>query len=171
MYTSTIGFTTREQRISPRECGLAIAIPLDKDTFARKLEREQEGNFVQAFSAERKNLSVDGLWRLYEPYATFTRSVAVQVRGLGVSVVLDATLEHFASLLSDCAVTALVAQWRSALFRPADITDPVAMLSQMSQPESGLAQGVKQFASALAPPSTADTASVVNTLTRRSYVI
>ena len=152
MSTSITKFEAKQKLISPSDCGLAIAVPLDKEAFVQKLERKEEGNFVQAFRADRRNLSPNGLWSLYEPYARFAIDVATRMQGFGVSVVLDSTLDHFASLLSGCAVVALVAQWRSALFKPTDIADSAATFSSLSDSTSQLAQVLRHFAN-YAPPS------------------
>jgi hypothetical protein len=161
--TSITKVEAKQKLISPSDCGLAIGVPLDKEAFVQKLERREEGNFVQAFRTERKNLSANGLWSLYEPYARFTIDVAARMQGLGVSVVLDSTLDHFASLLSNCAVVALVAQWRSALFKPADIADSAATCSSLSDSTSRLAQALRQFAN-YSPPSNDGDADTLATL-------
>lgn len=163
MSSYTKGFEAKQKPISPSNCGLAIAIPLEREAFVQRLERTDEGNFVQTFCAQRRNLSVSGLWNLYEPYARFTRDVAARMRGLGVSVVVDASLDQFASLLSDCDVVALVAQWRSALFRPADIPDPAGVFSQLSEPTSPLGRAVRRFATYPTPadPIGAESIAVV----------
>src|SRR5215472_11040757 len=132
LYSAALQFGTQQKAVSPRDCGLAIAIPLDRNSFVSKLSGEADGNFIQNFCAERKNLSAKGLWSLYEPYARYAQEVAARAERMGVSVVLDATLGDFISLLTTCEVVTLVAHWKSALFKPADIPDPGEIVSQLS---------------------------------------
>ena len=156
LYSATLQFRTQQKPVSPRDCGLAIAIPLDENGFAGKLGREAEGNFIQTFCAERMNLSAHGLWSLYEPYAKYAQEVAARAARIGVSVVLDATLADFSSLLSTCEVVTLVAHWKGALFKPADIADPAETVSQLLNPDSRLSQALRQLSpgSVLPPPAT-----------------
>jgi hypothetical protein len=157
LYISTTKTAAKSALVSPSDCGLAVTIPLDRETFAKKLEREEEGNFVQAFRAERSALSVDGLWRLYQPYADLASEIANRVRAFGVSVVLDVSLDQFASLLRSHAVVALVAQWRSALFRASDIQDAHAIFDRLSDPTSPPRQSIQRFGSGARNPESADT--------------
>jgi hypothetical protein len=164
LYISTTKTAPNSPLVSPSDCGLAVSIPLDRETFAKKLERAEEGNFVQAFRAERSALSVDGLWLLYQPYADLASEIANRVRALGVSVVLDVSLDRFASLLRSHAVVALVAQWRSALFRTGDIQNAHAIFDRLSDPTSRLKVSIQQFASDTRNPESAASEKLVEYL-------
>lgn len=165
MYSAVLQFESQQKPVSPRDCGLAVAIPLDWNGFVEKLNRPAEGNFVQAFSQDRQNLSPQGLWALYEPFAKFAQDVATSARQRGVSVVLDASPDDFRRLLSKHEVVTLIAQWKSALFKPADIVDPPAVASDLRDPQSELSKALQQFSS-VPPLSTSlnDAASVASFL-------
>ena len=113
-----------ETPVSPRDCTLLVAIPLDRETFLADLTR-QDKDFAKTYADETPNLNDLALWERYEPYAEITRYVCASVRRRGVTVVERATFADFcAALSSNQKVITLVAHWRSARFRAEDIQCP-----------------------------------------------
>ena len=165
MYSATLQFEARQKPVCPRDCGLAIAIPVDQNGFLNKLSREAEGNFAQSFGSGRQSLSPLGLWRLYEPYAQYTQKVAEMARQSGVSVVLGASLDDLKQQLATHEVVTLIAHWKGALFKPADIIDSRGIASALQSSQSKLAQALRQFSSLPAPAAVErDQASIVQFL-------
>src|SRR5260370_42097009 len=58
----------------------------------------------------------------------------------------------------------MVAQWKSALFRPSDISGPADVLSQLSEPTSPLGRAVRRFASYPSPPDPIDAKNIAAVL-------
>lgn len=167
MYSAAIQFEARQKPVSPHDCGLAIAVPLSEKQFLSKLNRDGEGNFVQTFCQERRNLSARGLWSVYEPYADFVRRVVAEAARAGVSIVLDAELHDFEQLTRQREVVTLVAHWRSALFKPADIIDLPSTVAQLTDNESHLNRALKQWGG-VSPeaPLSVDAAAICHVLNR-----
>ncbi len=107
----------------PADCALLLSIPLDRAGFFADL-RNPAKDFVRRFRLDRPNQTEESLWKAYEPYAELATGACERVRNLGVRVITSASLGALHAAVQQSPVTTLVAHWRSALFRPEDITSP-----------------------------------------------
>ncbi|MBJ7309782.1 hypothetical protein ACFOLJ_10700 [Rugamonas sp. CCM 8940] len=108
--------------ISPDDCAFAVAVPLERGEFLRQYGLGRDGGFVH------ENVRVYGphatgeqLWQVYRSQVDTLRSVLDEAQAAGVNVVRNATLGQFHALAARHRVVTLAAQWKSALFRPADL--------------------------------------------------
>jgi hypothetical protein len=131
---------------SPDECSLAVAVPVDRDSFLRKLRSGSCGDFVHTFQQNgRGGIRADVLWEIYEPYAELVGDVVSEVKQLGVNVIVNAQLQDFLSLLSVSKVVTLVAHWRSARFGTNDIVDVDFVRNQILSETSALRACIDQL--------------------------
>lgn len=116
-----------DKPVSPRDCSLLVALPLQREQFIQDLDAACEADFVKHFSKGRERLSVSGLWNLYEPYVSLILDVIKDVSRCGVEVTCGLKLRDFYDCLPLREVTTLVAHWRSPLFRAGDVAGAVRM--------------------------------------------
>jgi hypothetical protein len=128
--------------VKPRDCAIAICVPLDCETFVRAFTCGAEGTFVRDNAREvDKYLSPTQRWIAYEPLATLIGQVLAYAERLGVKVVRNGTLDQFGTLCESYPVVSLVAHWRSARFRESDLVDR-ALLERMIEPADSKLRGL-----------------------------
>ena len=118
--------------VSPCDCALLIAVPVTKEKFLDDLEPGHDKDFVQAFCRDQR-LSPEGLWSAYEPVVRLVLDVGSEARGHGVKVVYDAALSDFSEQILRARVITLVAHWRSAWFRKAELENAGNLKSSQGQ--------------------------------------
>jgi hypothetical protein len=107
-----------QSRVRPRDCALLVAVPSTRREF---FDDYRVGtDFVKRYTSESP--SPDASWGQYEKYASLARHVIDRVKKRGVSVIERATLADLHKTLPAYPVTTLMAHWRSARFRPDDIS-------------------------------------------------
>ncbi|WP_394820641.1 hypothetical protein [Pendulispora albinea] len=132
-----------EATVSPRECALAIGVPLTERSFLDDLGRAN-ADFARHVLAET-GLSASTFWaRLYELRVVRpARAVIERVSRLGVTVVPSATLADLALLFQRFRVVTLFTHCRSPGIVPEDIEDPAACIRALATNESLVARHLR----------------------------
>lgn len=143
-----------EELITPRECSLAVALPLRREEFMHDLAANASAGYASGFAQNgRDGLAAETVWELFEPWARLANGVIAEAEGHHVTVVRSATLAEFSSLLRRFPATTLFAHWHTPRFTEEQIVAPEAIRKAMSVTESPLFQRVQEIASLLdAPP-------------------
>jgi hypothetical protein len=124
----------------PRNCAVAVCVPLQVETFVRAFEEGEEGTFVRENDRpEYRYLSPVQRWEKYAPLARMIEDLLRHVERLGVRVIRNAQLEDWYELCRSWPVVSLVAHWRSARFRKSDLADAEA-LAKLAWSDSALRQ-------------------------------
>jgi hypothetical protein len=133
--------------VSPRECALALAIPLTRKQFLADLSRPDEKDFVHHFRAMRglQKAEAEFCWQVYEDdEATFAEAVCDGAERLGVTVLREIRLSQLTDLLKRFPVVTLVTHWRFVPVEPEDIQDAVELLKILQSPKSDVQRSIKQ---------------------------
>jgi len=133
--------TRAEAPTSPRECALAVGLPLTPEEFFEQLRPADERDFAK--HVKRSNFvpgtSDDYYWeQVYAPVARKLQNTCDRAAGKGAQVVDRATLASLAGLFSRSKVVTIVGHWRFMPFVPEDIVDFPALLQAMSSPATPL---------------------------------
>jgi hypothetical protein len=132
---------------NPRECALAIAIPLSREEFLADLAQPEEKDFVHHF---RKGCGIERAapefcWHAYEANeALFVKAVCAEVTRFGVTVAYDVELADFADLLRRFPVVSLVAHSRFIPIQPTDILDAFKIIKTLQAPENDVHVAMRQ---------------------------
>jgi hypothetical protein len=124
---------TKKPSVSPRDCALLFGIPIERESFIRKLEGPSDGNFTESFRASRSELA----WTGYELLAERLSNVAAEAEKLGVRVFRSMTLEDLAAASRQSQVT-VISHSRNALFRAADLLDMPRIRTVLSRAYDGI---------------------------------
>ena len=108
----------------PTDCALLVAVPVTREEFGADLARGTD--FTRLFRQGREGIRDGALWDFYRPYADLALRVADGAAGLGVRVFYRCTRAAFQRALEESPVVTVVAHWRGAAYRDADILDPAA---------------------------------------------
>lgn len=143
-----------EELITPRECSLAVALPLTREEFMHDLAANPRAGYASAFAQNgREGLAAEIVWELFEPWAKLANDVIAEAKGHHVTLVQPVTLEEFSGLLSRFPATTLFAHWHTPQFTEEQIVSPEAIWKAMSNRESPLSRRIQEIASLLdAPP-------------------
>ncbi len=114
-----------ELDIRPRDCAFLVAIPTSRKEFLEDLAAGRD--FAQTFAAQQNASTPEQAWQAYWRYADAAAYTMKCVRKRSVAVFGRATLAGFQNAVASFPVTTLVAHYRSARFRPADIVNPQAV--------------------------------------------
>jgi len=138
----------KKPSVSPPDCALLFGIPMERESFVRKLEGPRDGNFAESFRARRTELA----WTGYQPLAERLSNLADEAERLGVRVFRQMTLDDLAAASRQRQVT-VISHSRSALFKPADLQDLPRIRAAFSVPDNGVslpddAAGFAQFLNA-----------------------
>jgi len=119
-----------ESAVSPRDCALLNAAPLDRESFLADLNNSGK-ELARHVASELGNLPEDASWRLYEPHAQLGLEVCERAGKMDATVIQTATLADFHRVALIMPVTALFAHWRGARFKADDIVDPAAAIEYL----------------------------------------
>jgi hypothetical protein len=123
-----------KSRVSPKDCAIAVCIPLEQADFIRQFHLANEGSFVYENTLDSgPRIPAEVHWGCYQSQARFFKSVLEEAGKAGVRVVLNATMRDFHLLLQENDVVTLVAQWKSARFRASDLIDRLALSNALRQ--------------------------------------
>jgi len=137
--------------VSPRDCALAVCVPLTRPAFLRAAGSSQ-GDFVPGLLAAIQ-LGAERAWEeVYEPQlAKVARRAAERVRDQGASVVENATLTDLREAAARFQVVTLLAHFRSVPVFAEDVIDPEGCLRIVAQGASLPARLIQRLVSARAP--------------------
>lgn len=99
---------------------LLVAVPVDRAEFDEDWQARTD--FLRSYSARVGQVTADGLWRVYEPYARHCLRTIEAVRDV-VEVRRRATLKDLAGAIARRSVVTLVAHSRDATVVASDIRD------------------------------------------------
>lgn len=131
----------------PRDCALAIAIPLSREEFLADLAQPEEKDFVHHF---RKGYGLERAdpefcWQAYEANeALFVKAVCAEATRFGVTVAYEVRLADFANLLLRFPVVSLVAHSRFVPVQPTDILDASKIIKTLQAPENDVHEAMRQ---------------------------
>jgi len=125
-----------ETIVTPRECALALAIPLTKSAFLADLHRPHVRDFGASVQRQLSRASEQQLWNDQQPLAAAAVRISKEVERLGVTVCRDAALSDFARLCRSFDVVTLVTNWRCPPVRADDILEPVEILDAVRRVRS-----------------------------------
>src|SRR3954447_6120255 len=134
-------YESRSMNVRPRDCALAVALPLTRDRFLsglREPERYDYAPYVRSLYPFG-GAANDFYWSvIYEPFATAMARRCEAVERLGVAVVAPAPLADLESLMQSYSVVTLVSHWRFRAVKPDDILDAGAVAARLLNPETQL---------------------------------
>lgn len=111
----------------PARCALALALPLDRDTFLADYSAGSDRDYVRSMARGRlaeEAWAADGL-----SLAELCHELLALASGLGVGTVAAAQLPDIGRLFRDKEVVTIVAHWRGAALVPNDFTgEPTALI-------------------------------------------
>ena len=128
---------------TPRDCSLAVALPLSREQFFRDLQRT--ASYARMFRSSRQDVTPEVLWELFEPWAKGAESAISEAADAGVHVLRPAAFVGLLDLLPRFKATTLFAHWRSAKFEPEDIVDRTSVLAAVRADRSAFWQSVGQL--------------------------
>jgi hypothetical protein len=118
---------TLSRAVSPSDCGLALAIPLEREQLFDHLRTDSGKEYAKLYRASRGGdaITAEALWSLcYEPdEVTRIRKVMRSVAELGVEVVPRCSRATLGELARRKPVVSLVAHWRSGRLTVADLPE------------------------------------------------
>jgi hypothetical protein len=92
--------------------------------------------------AERLRLANHAVYLMYEKYATLANRLIRNVENLGVTVVRNARLSDFATVLRTHRVSTIFAHSRDAHFYESDIVDPTLIAAELSSASSAIRRSI-----------------------------
>lgn len=122
--------------VSPSDCALALAIPLDREAFHSDLAAESPREFAKANVGKWER--PEHAWRRYRPVIEAAERAIATLQSAGGSVLRDASLEDLREAFERRAVVTLVAHWRFDPIVPEDILDPAVILDRIRSPRDEL---------------------------------
>jgi len=128
--------------VGPRDCALAIALPLTKQQFLSQLQAEHEHDYASYIRSLHlaKGANDDYYWNVvYEPFAAVMSETLNAIEKCDINIVRDATLEDFRRLTTMFPVVTLVSHWRFRALQAEEIVDLNAVLHAMENPVGSLA--------------------------------
>ncbi|MGA2888208.1 MAG: hypothetical protein ABSE51_09175 [Terracidiphilus sp.] len=129
--------------VTPHECALLIGIPLERESFLRKINGPRDGNLADSqFRARSPELS----WVGFESLATQLEEIAGEAERLGVQVFRTATIADVERASRQRQVT-MISHSRGPMFVPADILDPAKIRSALLAAYPGIS--IEENAAAL----------------------
>lgn len=135
-----------EELISPRECCLAVALPLTQDEFMCDFAASPRAGYAAAFvGSGREGLPALTLWELFEPWARLANQVIGEVSACGVAIVRRATLDDLSSLLQRFRATTLFAHWHTPEFKDENIINPESLLQALHSNDSLLSRRIHEL--------------------------
>jgi hypothetical protein len=139
---------------NPKDCALAVAIPLTREEFLADLAKPGEKDFVHHFRRERglERADPEFCWQTYEAdEILFVKAVCSEVTRQGVTVVYEACLSDLADLLARFPVVTLVAHSRFVQVQPSDVKDVSRLLSTLQKSESDVYEAIREVFRLLDP--------------------
>jgi hypothetical protein len=131
---------------TPRDCGVALAVPLERSAFLRALEPgrlEYARNYREDNGGE--SILPETLWNRYERQeAGPVRALVAEARSFGVEVVTDCTLAGLVELLRRKRVVVVAAHWHDGRLQRADIRDPAALCHRLVHDRAGVLAALRQ---------------------------
>jgi hypothetical protein len=133
--------------VGPRDCALAVAVPLTREQFLQDLAQPGRKDF--ASHIKRTNLqpgaSGEYYWNtVYEPVARLAVQVCAEVEKLGVTVNRAARLSDLPDLLRQFKVVTLISHWRFRKVAPSDILDASGLLRALAEPKTLMQKAVRR---------------------------
>lgn len=135
------------QRVTPRDCALALAIPLTCQQFLDDLAHPESKDYASHVKRinEQKSVDEEYYWNeVYGPLARNVTKICNEVEELDVTVNRRLRLADLTDLLGRFRVVTLVAHWRFTRIRPEDILDVFSFLEALQAPQSRVQQSLLQ---------------------------
>jgi hypothetical protein len=128
--------------VGPRNCALAIALPLTERRFLDDLKAADDHHYPSYIRSlyPAEGADDDYYWNIvYRRFADLMRKTIKLIAKLGVTIVRDATLDDFRCLTRQFSVVTLVSHWRFRVLRPEEICDLECLRRALLRPPSRLA--------------------------------
>jgi hypothetical protein len=117
-----------EPAISPRECALAIALPLTQERFLCDATAPDK-DFARSVMASSGRSAEDAWTHLYAPkVVSLYDRIAARARAVGATVASDVTAPVLRRLLEEFPLVSLFAHSKSSAVQSADILEPYEVL-------------------------------------------
>lgn len=113
------------ESVTPRDCALAIALPLTEGRFLAELRAPDHDYAAYVRSLHVAEGADDQYYWdcVYAPFAELMNETSERVAARGVNVVFDATLANVSALLRRFPIVTFVSHWRFRALRVAEIND------------------------------------------------
>ena len=132
------------EKIYPDDCAFLLAIPTDREGFAKDLH-DPAKDFLQAHFRDSA-LSDEAKWRTYEPTAEDLNSLLRFLGRKKVRVMANATVADWQRTQEVAKVVILFAHWRSGTIRDAEVQwSKINLLELGSKTENGILGRVRQI--------------------------
>ncbi len=128
--------------IAPRDCALAVTVPLTREEFIADLSRPKDKDYARHIASQRggefwQGFSGDFFWgNVYGGSARYIATVCEAVEKQGVTVQKAVKFCEFAELVRKFSVVTLVAHWKFTKFKTEDICDAPALWRALRAPQS-----------------------------------
>jgi hypothetical protein len=131
----------------PRDCALALAVPLRRSEFLRDLEPASPREYAKCYRHSHGGdaLTAEALWS--NKYERLEARPILQTidegRAQGVEVIPNCSLAELAWLMRRKAVVVLAAHWRTGWLQRSDIRDLPAFLRRLRGDEAGVVSALR----------------------------
>jgi hypothetical protein len=135
------------ESVTPRDCALALAIPLSKEQFLEDLKQPSDKDY--ACHIKRQNYREDYIdedyWALIYGWAeSIISQICNEVEKRGVTVRRCVTLKDFYELTDNFKIVTLVAHWRFLELKPDELIDAEAFIDCLQSPVDTIQYVVRQ---------------------------
>lgn len=120
----------KQMVIKPRDCIIALTIPMNKSEFEHDLNECADKDFVKSHCRDfRGNIKDEMLWEAsgYAKMICKLYELIDEIELLGATVISRLVFKDFDSLFNNNKVITLLAHWRSSIFFPEDFIHPSAI--------------------------------------------
>ncbi len=125
---SAATLASSQRAVSPRDCALAVGLPLDARQFYCDLESGNGRDFARSIR-RRYRVSPEGAWNLYRGDARYLGEVCDAAEQAGVLVDRAATAEALRSMFAQRTIVTIVSHLRVKELSGRDVVDPAGLLA------------------------------------------
>ena len=132
--------------VSPRDCALAMALPLTQQRFMNDL-RAPEHDYAAFVRSLHPVHGVEDSYYwdgVYAPFAKLMNETLDRVAAKGVTVICDARLADLRDLASRFRVVTFVSHWRFRALHAEDLIDVSAVIRLLETPPDALTAAFRE---------------------------
>lgn len=135
-----------QRAVSPRDCALAVGIPLTREQFLEDLARPEANDYASHFkrTSGYAGHSDEFFADLFDQSASTARRVCDEVERRGVRVLRGARAGDMPELFHRFQVVTLVTHWRFPSILPEEILDERALLLALAAPAGRMQQAASR---------------------------
>ena len=139
--------------MTPRDCALALTIPLTRRRFLDDLSQGRK-DFAAHIKRSNLELSVDDeyYWdSVYGPISNTVQRICKEVDALGVTVLEIANPRDLSELFSKFKVITFVSHWRFTNLEPEEVLNVVGLMDALRSPRNSVQKAISRTFSERCP--------------------